>query len=71
VSKSVRRKGRGNRKRWRETARAATKNTRGIRRFVRWRERPDARFFQRGHGRMDVDIMEASTVPSVRDKNYR
>lgn len=31
----------------------------------------DARFFQRGHGRMDVGIMEASTVPSVRDKNCR
>lgn len=49
------------------------KNTRGIRRrCVRWRERPDARFFQRrSHGRMDVGIMEASTVPSVRDKNCR
>jgi len=37
----------------------------------RERERLDARFFQRGHGRMDVGIMEASTVPSVRDKNCR
>lgn len=31
--------------------------------------RLDAGFFQRGHGRMDVGIMEASTVPSLPDKN--
>lgn len=33
--------------------------------------RLDAGFFQQGHGRMDVGIMEASTVPSLPDKNCR
>lgn len=36
-----------------------------------WTRRLDAGFFQRGHGRMDVGIMEASTVPSLPDKNCR
>jgi len=70
-----RRKGRGNRKRW--SGEGEARAGRGGEGFVRRREgerereRTDARFFQRGHGRMDVGIMEASTVPSVRDKNCR
>lgn len=36
-----------------------------------WTRRLDAGFFQQGHGRMDVGIMEASTVPSLPDKNCR
>ena len=43
----------------------------GKERFARGPRRLDAGFFQQGHGRMDVGIMEASTVPSLPDKNCR
>lgn len=50
----------------------AAKGQGGERGMVRpWTRRLDAGFFQQGHGRMDVGIMEASTVPSLPDKNCR